>query len=101
MQDRIGLYGRSIASSASTNASFAHGFCQLSPSPVHSNLPPLPAQVVHPVVHQRTAALEQITARVGRLDLIAYDVSECSFDHLAGMVRPFRGPIPEARSEAL
>ena len=59
------------------------------------------AQVVHPVVHQRTPSREQIAARARRLGLIAHDVSECSFGHLARMVRPFRGPVPEARSEAV
>ena len=55
---------------------------------------------MHPVVHQQTASLEQIAAHVGRLDLICARRERVQLDHLVRMVRPFRGPIPEARSEA-
>ena len=63
---------------------------------------PIPHRLAAPRSKARGGhpSLEQIAPRVGRLDRIAHDVSDCSFDHLAQMVRPFRGPIPEAGSEA-
>ena len=30
-----------------------------------------------------------------------YRMGECSLDHFAGCVRPFRGPVPEARPEPM
>ena len=46
-----------------------------------------------------TPALEEITAGVGRLGGVLYRMGECGLDHFAGCVRPFRGPVPEARPE--
>ena len=43
----------------------------------------------------------EITARVGRLGGVLYRMGECGLDHFAGCVRPFRGPVPEARPEPM
>ena len=58
-------------------------------------------QIPHPVVHQPTAALEQVGARVGRLGLVAHHVRQRRLDHLPRVVRPLRRPIPEAGPEAV
>ena len=60
-----------------------------------------PVQIVRPVVHQAAPTLEQITAGVGRLGGVLYRMGECGLDHFAGCVRPFRGPVPEARPEPM
>ena len=54
-----------------------------------------------PVVHQAAPTLEEIAAGVGRLGGILYRMGERGLDHLAGCVRPFRGPVPEARPEPM
>ena len=57
--------------------------------------------VVRPVVHQAASTVEEITAGVGRLGGVVYRMGECGLDHFAGCVRPFRGPVPEARPEPM
>ena len=57
-------------------------------------------QVTCPVVHQDTPAVEQVGARIGRLDPVADHMRQGRLDHLPGMVRlqPFgntgHGPVP-------
>ena len=59
------------------------------------------AEIGGPVVHQAPPPLEEITAGVGRLGGVVYRMGECGLDHFAGCVRPFRGPVPEARPEPM
>ena len=47
------------------------------------------------------APTPEITAGVGRLCGVLYRMGECGLDHFAGCVRPFRGPVPEARPEPM
>ena len=61
----------------------------------------LPVEIRGPVVHQAAPALQEITARVGRLRRILYRVGERGLDHLAGCAGLFRGLVPEARPEPM
>ena len=61
----------------------------------------VPHEVGGPLVHQAAPTLEEITAGVGRLGGVLYRMGECGLDHFAGCVRPFRGPVPEARPEPM
>ena len=58
-------------------------------------------EVRRPVVHQAAPTLEEITAGVGRLGGVLYRMGEGGLDHFAGGIRPFRGPVPEARPEPM
>ena len=60
-----------------------------------------PTEVARPLVHQAAPTLEEITACVGRLGGVLYRMGERGLDHFAGCVRPFRGPVPEARPEPM
>ena len=61
----------------------------------------LPVEICGPIVHQPPPTLKEVTAGVGRLGGALYRMSECGLDHFAGCVRPFRGPVPEARPEPM
>ena len=67
-------------------------------SRVRSRRRPL-CQVARPVVHQDTPPLEQVRARVGRLDLVPDHMRQGRLDHLAWMVRLLGRPVPETRTE--
>ena len=54
-----------------------------SPTSCH-HMPAFPHEVGGPVVHQAAPALEEITARVGRLRGVLYRMGERGLDHLAG-----------------
>ena len=58
-------------------------------------------QVRRPVVHQLPPALEQVGARVGRLDLVADNMRQGGFDDLAPMVGFLGCPVPERGPEAV
>ena len=72
----------------------------VSPASCH-HVPAFPTEVGSPVVHQASPALEEITARIGRLGGVAYRMGERRFDHLTRRIRLLRGPIPEARPEPM
>ena len=61
----------------------------------------LASQVVHPVVHEPTAALEQVGAHVGGLDRVPDYMGQGRLDDFAGVVRLFGGPVPERRPEPM
>lgn len=61
----------------------------------------LAVEVAGPVVHQLTAALEEVGSCIGSLCLVENVVRECGFDDLARMGGLFGGPITERRSEAV
>ena len=63
--------------------------------------PAFPTKVGRPVVYQMPPTLEEVTAGVGRLGGVVYRMGERGLDHFAGCVRPFRGPVPEARPEPM
>ena len=53
------------------------------------------------LVHQAAATLEEITAGVGRLCLVAHRMGERGLDHLTRRIRLLRGPVPETRPEPM
>ena len=52
------------------------------------HLPVCPTEVGGPVVHQAAPALEEITARVGRLGGVLYRMGECGFDLCLLFIHP-------------
>ena len=52
-------------------------------------------QATRPVVHQDTAAFEQVRAGIGRLDPVADHMGQGRFDRLPGMVRLLGPSVPE------
>ena len=72
------------------------------PRPRHWPQPlALAGEVDGPMVHQESATLEQVRARVGRLDVVPDDVSQRGLNNLPRVVRFFGRPVPEAGSEAV
>jgi hypothetical protein len=53
------------------------------------------------MVHKRAALFQRIAAPVSLLCLVANDMRERSFGHLAGEIRCIARPVPEARSESV
>ena len=53
------------------------------------------------LVHQAAPTLEEITAGVGRLCLVAHCMGERGLDHLTRRIRLLRGPVPETRPEPM
>ena len=62
---------------------------------------PLPLGGVQIVVHEPPPSLEQVRPRVGRLNFVLDHVRERRFDDLAWVIRAFRRPVPEGRTEAV
>ena len=59
------------------------------------------AAVSGPIVHEPTPLLEQITAPIGGLRLVADGVSERHFAELVGIAGALGGPIAETGAEAV
>ena len=54
------------------------------------------SQVVGPVLHELSAALEEIAPPVDSLHAVAVDVRQGEFTDLSRHLGPLRGPVPKA-----
>ena len=63
------------------------------------HVPAFPTEIGRPVVHQVAPALEQVRARVGRLDLVLDDMRQRRLNDLAWMIGLFGRPVAEGRPE--
>ena len=59
----------------------------------------LVGQIGNPIVHKPTTPLEQVRTPIGCLDPVLDDVRQGCLDDLAGMIRLFGRPVPEARAK--
>ena len=54
-----------------------------------------------PIAHQQHTLFEKIAAPIGRLDLVAYRVSECHLGDLAGVVGVFGSPMTKGAAKCV